>query len=782
MTESLRSNEFLRFALGIFLIGVATLGYEIALAYEFSFIFWFNVSFAVISIAMFGLGMGSVVGYFISPDTRESFGKLLYYSSIAFGITIILALSLIAYGSKNFYYGTSFKTMAFFSIVSAVPFIFSGICLSVGLNYPSLDKRVISFIYFSDLVGAAIGSFIITFLLPFSSLEKIVILYGFMAITISPLFLERIEKRALLPVLIPLFLVGIFLTNYQSYASVFVPEAGSDKLLSVLKENGAEILATQWTSVSRVDVVDEIDNKPIRFIVNGHFPVSAFKADGFSHWVEADPRFIGFSFNPKNVLVIGSGGGLELAMGQYVKATKIVGVEIVPFIVKFAKNDLHEYSDSIYSQPGIEAVIEDGRTYVNRANDDYDLIQNGVLGNNGIVVPTSTLLNFQDAYVYTKEANRDYWQHLSPNGVAVTVIHARLDDYNTVDLEKGVTYYTLRQYFTVKEALMEEGVDFKKHVMILRLLQVPPAPGIRSGIQAEYTLMFREELTHEKVKDVLEKATKLNMEPLVAPYIEDSLNLEKMASSLPNWRDVRAITDDKPFFYHTETGPPKILFIMLKLLALMTTVFIILPIVALKGFNFKYKSTSVFLLYFFCLGLGYILIQAVTIQKLTLFLGRPAYAFQVVLFSMLVFSGFGSFLTGTINVPGDKLYKLTMGALGATTLLLTIYTFILPQFIYRFMSNDILVKVLLSILFIAPIAFFMGTPFPLGLRIISHLDQKNVIWMYGVNGSGSVIGSLVGTILAFSYGFSYSFLAGMGIYFLALLSIGGAAYLKKNSG
>ncbi len=774
MTSYLRNKEFLRFALGIFLIAVITLGYEIALSYEFSFIFWFNISFAVISISMFGLGVGSVIGYFASPKTKEGFGRLLYYSSIAFGLTMILALSLIAYGSRNYYrQGTSIETLAFFSLASAIPFIFSGICLSVGLNYPSSDKRAISFIYFSDLAGAGIGSLIITFLLPFTSLEKIVLLCGLLAIAISLLFLERIDKRDYLPIFIILIAGSIVLADFQSLATTFVPDAGSDKLLTVLKKKGGEIMTTQWTSVSRVDVVNETGGEPIRFIVNGHFPVSAFKAEGFKNWVERDPRFLGFTFNPKSVMVIGSGGGMELAMGQYVNAQRIVGVEIVPFIVQYAKNDLHEYSGSIYSQPGIEAVIEDGRTYVNRADIQYDLIQNGVIGNNGLVVPTSTLLNFQDAYVYTKEANRDYWRRLSPNGVAVTVIHGRLDEYNTVDLAKGITYYTLRQYFTVKEALLDEGVDYGKHMMILRLLQIPPIPGKQSGVQAEYTLIFKEELTPEKVKSVMDKAAKFNMQPLYVPYHEGSLDLEGIASSLPNWRDVKSAVDDKPFFYHTEKDPPGILRSMLRLLAFMTIAFIILPIVALRGFNFKYRSGAVFLLYFLCLGVGYILIEAVTIQKLTLFLGRPAYAFQVVLFSMLVFSGIGSFLTGLIEASGARLRRLSLAVLGATTLLLALYAYFLPQFVYRFMGYDIFIKVLLAIFFIAPAALLMGMPFPLGLRAVSSIDQKNVIWMYGVNGSGSVLGSIIGMIFAFSYGFSYSLMLGTGIYLLAFLSVFG---------
>jgi hypothetical protein len=63
----------------------------------------------------------------------------------------------------------------------------------------------------------------------------------------------------------------------------------------------------------------------------------------------------------------------------------------------------------------------------------------------------------------------------------------------------------------------------------------------------------------------------------------------------------------------------------------------------------------------------------------------------------------------------------------------------------------------------------MGMPFPLGLRIVSREAEKDVIWMYAVNGGGSVIGSIIGMILAFSFGFSYAFLTGVFIYVCAFL-------------
>ena len=96
------------------------------------------------------------------------------------------------------------------------------------------------------------------------------------------------------------------------------------------------------------------------------------------------------------------------------------------------------------------------------------------------------------------------------------------------------------------------------------------------------------------------------------------------------------------------------------------------------------------------------------------------------------------------------------------------------------MPYPIPVKIILSILLLSPLYFFMGMPFPLGLRMIARKAQKDVVWMYAVNGGGSVIGSIIGMILAFSFGFSYAFLAGVMVYAAAFLVVYiGSTYVER---
>jgi hypothetical protein len=78
---------------------------------------------------------------------------------------------------------------------------------------------------------------------------------------------------------------------------------------------------------------------------------------------------------------------------------------------------------------------------------------------------------------------------------------------------------------------------------------------------------------------------------------------------------------------------------------------------------------------------------------------------------------------------------------------------------------------MLTILFIAPLGFFMGMPFPkAGKRVGKLID-----WGFAVNGAASVFGSVSILLISISYGFKISLLIGACCYLIAML-----LFLSKN--
>jgi hypothetical protein len=74
---------------------------------------------------------------------------------------------------------------------------------------------------------------------------------------------------------------------------------------------------------------------------------------------------------------------------------------------------------------------------------------------------------------------------------------------------------------------------------------------------------------------------------------------------------------------------------------------------------------------------------------------------------------------------------------------------------------------LLGLVITAPLAFFMGMPFPTALRQLHKHSQPLVPWAWGINGFASVTGAVLGTFLAISMGFTALAVTALGCYFLA---------------
>jgi hypothetical protein len=160
--------------------------------------------------------------------------------------------------------------------------------------------------------------------------------------------------------------------------------------------------------------------------------------------------------------------------------------------------------------------------------------------------------------------------------------------------------------------------------------------------------------------------------------------------------------------------------------------------------------------YFFLLGLAFLFIEIAFIQKLLLFLHHPLYAIAVVLSSFLVFAGLGSAWLGRVPKGGHN--RLLVQAITGIVVLGTIYLFALgPLLAYLAWLPDVL-RILMSIALIAPLAFCMGMPFPLGL----------IPWAWAINGCASVISAVLATLLAIHFGFPVVIAVALVLYALAL--------------
>ena len=253
--------------------------------------------------------------------------------------------------------------------------------------------------------------------------------------------------------------------------------------------------------------------------------------------------------------------------------------------------------------------------------------------------------------------------------------------------------------------------------------------------------------------------------------------------------DVSPVGDDRPFFFYTvqprdlwnfvrnanqQSADYKInravplLFGLMGLSIVVTGLILVLPRLVLGSRLPKQKNVMTFLWYFLCLGAGYILVQVALIQKFVLLLGHPTYALTVIVFSMLVASGAGSYLSRRV-VAGDDVRLVLV--LAAVAVLVGILAFVSAPLVTAAAGWPLAAKVLLTTLAVAPAAFLMGMPFPSGLRRLEKRHAPSVRWAWSLNAAASVLGSASAIFLAIYIGLRSTLLVGAALYVCALLVI-----------
>jgi hypothetical protein len=152
------------------------------------------------------------------------------------------------------------------------------------------------------------------------------------------------------------------------------------------------------------------------------------------------------------------------------------------------------------------------------------------------------------------------------------------------------------------------------------------------------------------------------------------------------------------------------------------------------------------------------------IQKLTLFLGHPAFSIPTVLGALLIASGLGSGWSGRLTWPPLVKTQRAVAALVAAVLL---HMFVIQPLLLGVLDQPLAVRVLIAVAVIAPAGFVMGIPFPTVLRTLDARAPGFVAWAWGVNGTASVLASVLALIVAATWGYLTLAAFAAGLYVVA---------------
>jgi hypothetical protein len=167
--------------------------------------------------------------------------------------------------------------------------------------------------------------------------------------------------------------------------------------------------------------------------------------------------------------------------------------------------------------------------------------------------------------------------------------------------------------------------------------------------------------------------------------------------------------------------------------------------------------------YFLCLGLAFLFVEIACMQRYTLFIGHPLFAAVAVLVGFLVFAGAGSLIASRLRHRPRAVYWAVAGIV----LLLAIQTVALPPPPGMIEGNGGRIAATLGL--IAPLAFLMGMPFPLGLSRLATEAPPFIPWAWGINGCASVLAALLAALLSVHLGYGAVLLLAAALYAVAVV-------------
>jgi hypothetical protein len=253
--------------------------------------------------------------------------------------------------------------------------------------------------------------------------------------------------------------------------------------------------------------------------------------------------------------------------------------------------------------------------------------------------------------------------------------------------------------------------------------------------------------------------------------------------------DVTPVTDDRPFFFeyykwsrlvrdvaHPGVGGqvganrPVGLIILGGLLAqvgLLVLAFVFLPLFLFRRDGMDVPNWASAVLYFSCLGLGFMFVEIGLMQRFVLFLAHPAYAIPVVLATLLVSSGLGSLLATRLPFTQEQRLRVCLTVIAV--LLVVLLAALRPLF-DACLGLPFTARVVIAVSVLVPLGVALGMPFPLGLGRVGVNHPHVVPWAWGINGGMSVLGSILAIVIAMGTGFSWVLLSAAGLYLLALVA------------
>ncbi|MCO6437175.1 MAG: hypothetical protein J5J06_08820 [Phycisphaerae bacterium] len=794
---------------GLFLVALATLSHEVLLTRIFSVTMLYHFAFMAISVAMFGMTVGAILIYlFPEKFTDERVRRQMALSALAFSVSLVICFLVQLVVPSVFHFSlTGLFSIGFKYFVIAVPFVFSGICMAAALTrFPSQVGQL----YAADLIGAATGCILVVLMLPFSDGPTTVLFIAAIAGMGAWCFAldagQRQVRRATLTVALSIAAFALLHAELVRLQSPLI------RLMWVKGQlESPPPLYEKWNSFSRVTVLGDSKRnrepyrKPFGWGLSDKLPAD-FSVDQYMLLIDGlagtpMTRFDGdfrkvehLRFDVTNaahivrhdadVFVIGAGGGRDVLSALAFDQRAVLAVELNGNILETAIGKYGEFTGHLDRDPRVQFVHDEARSFLAGTDRHFDIIQLSLIDTWAATAAGAFVLS--ENQLYTREAWDLFLSRLAPAGL-LSVSRWYFE-------HRPAEMYRLTAL--AAETLAAAGIENPRdHLVIIRKIfrQTPwwiPRE-LPDGVGVGTLLLNRTPFTANELTALKEWADRMDFEIVLTPELGDDENLARIAraTDLPELYaeyplNIAPPTDDKPFFFQMlrlkdaarpelwKQGPntPNVVAVLTVAGLFVCVVFlsaacIVLPL-ALTTRRGDLRGSLPFFVFFCAIGLGFMLVEIAQVQRMIVFLGHPTYGLSVLLFTLLVSSGIGSFLTG--RVDDDRLRRSTLNRLLLILVSLGAFAVLMPMLMRRYEGAATSFRILLSVLALFPVGMFMGMAFPLGMRLATRRAPAITPWLWGMNGATSVCASVLGVAIALASGISTAFLVGAACYVVAL--------------
>lgn len=748
---------------------LAALLLELTLTRIFSVVFYYHFAFLAISVALFGLGAGGVFSYVVAQGGGSLYGKL---GRLAIGASLSIIASLIFLLTRTGEPGNI--TLLLIYLFSALPFLFAGALVSLAIS-DTIER--VERVYFFDLLGAAAGCLLLIPLLnAFGGPNTVIVVSVLFAATAGIWYgLDKNVSGRAAAVALALGLTGLLIGNIKF------------NWLDIRSAKGMVLANEQfvkWNSFSRIAVSREGGTNLPNIVIDADAATGIAQFD-FDKMDEAGKEKLldhgpGLPYRLRRgakTLIIGPGGGWDVSRALASGSKDITGVEINPIIATTVMREkFPQLSHNLYLRPEIRIFVEDGRSFVRRTPERYQVIQATLVDT--WASTAAGAFSLSENNLYTSDAFYDYLSHLSDDGI-LAFTRWGFDPPRE----------SLRVISLAIEALSQLGESNPaRHVIVAR----EGVDKIRGWGATDTVIISRKPMDDAFLARAREAMNQPGMEVVYMPGTERNTPFRELLTSTNRagfyeyyQYDVTPVNDNRPFFFYTvqprdvwnflvsatrESADFKInravpmLFGVLFVSFIATAITLLLPPLLLKQSLPSDRRLRGFLMYFVCLGAGYIMIQVSLIQKFVLLLGHPTYALTVIIFTMLLASGLGSNYSKRIVQNNPERLRIVL-------LFIVILVPVLGYFAGLVSSLGpawpLPVKMLATVVVVAPLAFLMGIPFPTGLATLETWEKSAVRWGWSMNAASSVLGSALAIFLAIYLGLYQTLVVGGLLYLVA---------------